>query len=78
MKAHLVGRLADGTVFEDTDVEFVTDEGEPPVLRLITCAVSACGLPVTPVYSQEHTAASMCCGLQAQCLDTGMYWCSRL
>ena len=28
VKAHVVGRLQDGTVFEDADLDFVTDEGE--------------------------------------------------
>ena len=28
VKAHMVGRLQDGTVFEDADLDFVTDEGE--------------------------------------------------
>ena len=28
VKAHAVGRLQDGTVFEDADLDFVTDEGE--------------------------------------------------
>ena len=28
VKAHVVGRLQDGAVFEDADLDFVTDEGE--------------------------------------------------
>jgi hypothetical protein len=80
VKAHAVGRLQDGAVFEDADLDFVTDEGEGKgacMLTLLTlCSVLAgicCGTGscATLTMAIAQVSPSQFCGRQALRLHSG-------